>query len=621
MNNNILALLLILPLIALVLVFFADNKQEKFISLTAISTTFINLLIVIGTGLFWANNGFKDLLCSGPNLYKTANAHFSIGLFFDGISFVYLFVASLLTLLVAVFSRFYMHREKGYKRFFSNLLFFFLGLNVILLSDNLETLFIGWEIIGVTSFFLIAFYRDRYLPVKNALKVISLYRVADAAMLLGIWMCHHYFHESISFDRLEMFVAEHVSSHDYLWAYIPFVFLIAAMVKSAQFPFSSWLPRAMEGPSTSSAIFYGALSVHIGVFLLIRIYPIWENQMAFRVVLAMIGLGTSIITSMIARVQSTVKTQIAYSSIAQIGIMFVEVALGWHYLALFHFAANAFLRCYQLLVSPSVLSYMIHDQFFNFTPPQHNISANLWGKLKLTFFALSVKEWNLDYSMFAYLWTPLKKIGKAFQLLDHRVILSVFGLVYFAGLYLVYHKDLVPNNIAGMLPEIYSILGFILISLAFVERKSANNAWLLIVLNQLYTSLSIGLNEQFDYTQVHIFLSGIIISSMVGFWCIYKLRNSSKIVDLNQFHGHAYEHPRLAFLFVICCLGLAGFPITPTFIGEDLLMGHIHENQIFLTIITSLNFILDGFVVYRIYARLFMGPHEEGYHEVAYKSS
>ncbi len=621
MNNYFLALLLLMPLIALVLVFFANNKQEKFISLTAISASFLNLVLVSGIGIYWAMNEFHSLLCHGPILYKSVNANFSIGLFFDDITFVYLFLASLLTLLVSVFSKYYMHREKGYKRFFSNLLFFFLGLNVILLSNNLETLFIGWEIIGVTSFFLIAFYRDRYLPVKNALKVISLYRVADAAMLLGIWMCHHYFHESITFDKIETFIPENLNDQSYLWVAIPFVFLIAAMIKSAQFPFSFWLPRAMEGPSTSSAIFYGALSVHIGVFLLLRIHPLWENQFGFKVVLASVGLITSVVTSMIARVQSTVKTQIAYASIAQIGLIFIEVAFGWHYLALFHFAANAFLRCYQLLVSPSVLSYMIHDQFFNFTPPKHNFSNSFWGKMRLTFFAMSIKEWNLDYFMFTYLWSPLKKMGKSLQFMNNNIVIGIFGLVYLVGLFFVYNKALIPQSISSHLPEMFSIFGVMLVLLAFVERKSVINAWLLIVLNQLYTSLSIGLNDQFDYTQIHIFLSGILLSGIAGFWCIIKLKKANNIVDLHRYYGYSYEHPRLAFVFVICCLGMAGFPITPTFIGEDLLMGHIHENQLFLTIITSLNFILDGFVVYRIYARLFMGPHEEGYHEVAFKSS
>ena len=150
------------------------------------------------------------------------------------------------------------------------------------------------------------------------------------------------------------------NEHDIYIQAIPFLFLLAALVKSAQFPFSSMLPRAMEGPATSSAIFYGSLSVHMGVFLLLRTFPLWDNLLVFKVVVIIFGMITSLFATLIARVQSSVKTQIAYSSIAQIGIIFIEVALGFHTLAIFHFAGNAFLRTYQLLVSPAVLSYLIH---------------------------------------------------------------------------------------------------------------------------------------------------------------------------------------------------------------------------------------------------------------------
>lgn len=118
--------------------------------------------------------------------------------------------------------------------------------------------------------------------------------------------------------------------------------IIAASIKSAQVPFSSWLPRAMEGPTTSSAIFYGSLSVHIGVFLLIRTYPLWESLLSIKILIISIGAITGLVAAATARVQSTVKTQIAYASIAQIGLIFIEVALGFHSLALFHFAGNAF---------------------------------------------------------------------------------------------------------------------------------------------------------------------------------------------------------------------------------------------------------------------------------------
>jgi len=92
-------------------------------------------------------------------------------------------------------------------------------------------------------------------------------------------------------------------------------------------------------------------------------------------------------------------------------------------------------------------------------------------------------------------------------------------------------------------------------------------------------------------------------------------------IGLDQFHGHSYKHPKLAFLFLLCCLGLSGFPITPTFIGEDLIFSHIHENQIVLASFTALSLIIDGLAIIRIYARVFLGPHAKSIDEMAYRSS
>jgi NADH:ubiquinone oxidoreductase subunit 5 (subunit L)/multisubunit Na+/H+ antiporter MnhA subunit len=115
----------------------------------------------------------------------------------------------------------------------------------------------------------------------------------------------------------------------------------------------------MEGPTPSSAIFYGSLSIHFGVFLLLRTMPFWEQQPVARFMIGGVGVITAILGYLIAKAQPSIKTQIAYASVSQIGIMFVEVALGLQTLALIHFVGNAFLRTYQLLVSPSVVSYMI----------------------------------------------------------------------------------------------------------------------------------------------------------------------------------------------------------------------------------------------------------------------
>jgi len=621
--HHLLPFFLIVPLAGFLLSLIPSNQQEKPIFRIAAGVVLTHFALLVGVLIGWGMAGFEDLHWKGFDLYEARSAHFTIDLFFDRTTAVYFSVTVILTFMVLMFSRFYIHREKGYKRFFNNILFFYSGLTTILFAGNFETLLIGWEIIGVSSFFLIAYYRDRYLPVKNALKVVSLYRVADVFLLYAIWLCHHYFHKSITFfDLNNLMPADTPLIFGTVFEItIPMAFYVVAMVKSAQLPFSSWLPRAMEGPTSSSAIFYGSLSVHIGIFLLIRTYPLWHTSTWFLVLLAFTGIATSVVATLVARVQATVKTQIAYSSIAQIGIMVVEVALGWHTLALFHFAGNAFLRTYQLLVSPSVLSYLIHDQFFHFTPPQHQKADTFWEKLKVTVYMLSLKEWNLDTLMYRLLWMPLKMIGNSITFMTARMAVWIFVPLYVAGVVLVFQREELPQMLLRWLPTALAFISLLMIIKAFVKRNEARNAWSLVIVSQLFVGLAIAYNEQFDPAQVLLFYSGISISAAIGYRTFYILEKSGESTMLDRFQGHSYERPRLSVAFLIAGLGLIGFPITPTFIGEDLILGHVHQNQYLLAAMIGLTLILDGLAVYRIYARLFLGPHEKTYHEIAYRSS
>lgn len=615
--------LILIPLVGLLLSLLPDNKHEKALFGISIGAIGLHLAGLVVLTIVWWREGFLPLFYQTAPLYHANEADFSIDLYFDRYTAVFAITAAIISVMVAVFSRYYMHREQGFKRFYNNTLLFYTGLQVILAAGNFETLFVGWEMIGVASFFLIAFYRDRYLPVRNALKVVSLYRLADIALLLAIWLCHHAFGHSVHFQHLYEMEADHLVTIEQpsFQLVIPALFLLVSLIKSAQLPFSSWLPRAMEGPTTSSAIFYGSLSVHMGVFLLIRTYPLWEMNALFTGLVIVLGLATSVVAKNIARVQASIKTQIAYASIGQIGLMFVEVALGWHVLALVHFVGNAFLRTYQLLVSPSVLNYLIHDQFFNFIPPQHDDSQTLWNRLRLGFYILAVKEWNLDTFQYRFLWSPLKRVGHWFDFLTPKLIAWVFVPLYLVGLYGVYHRAYIPDEMSHYLPIFFALLGIIMALKAFVSRDDARMAWGMIVLNQLYTSVAVAYNEQFDFEQVHLFLSGVFIAAGVGFWCLQRLHRARASLLLNQFQGHSYTFPRLTALFMVACLALSGFPITPTFIGEDLMMGHIHTNQYGLTLLMSLALILDGLAVFRIYGRIFLGPHLRGYHEVAYRSS
>ena len=241
----------------------------------------------------------------------------------------------------------------------------------------------------------------------------TVYRVGDVGLILAMWMGHHLWHQNITFFDLshDQLVHAELQTHSLIGVFISLMILITAAAKSAQLPFSSWLPRAMEGPTPSSAIFYGSLSVHFGVFLLLRTYNLWENQYSVRVLIGLLGLSTSIVATLIARVQSSIKSQIAYSSAAQIGLIFIEVAFGLDDIALIHFAGNAFLRTYQLLVSPSVASYLIREQFYSYVPRERTMEDTWPKKMEYSIYLLSLKEWNLDLYYVTFLMESPKKNG------------------------------------------------------------------------------------------------------------------------------------------------------------------------------------------------------------------
>ena len=619
----ILQIFIFIPLLGLLISLLIGDKNETAISRTAFITVGLTLFCVLSFVGYWLFNDHPVLNLKEIVLFKSKEYEFLVDLCFDKITVVYLLVGAFLTFLVTIYSRYYLHREHGYKRFFNTILFFYLGYNITILSGNFETLFIGWEILGICSFLLIAFYRDRYLPVKNAIKVFSVYRIGDVGLILAMWASHHLWHENITFLKLSNaeLVHEHLASHSYTGVFISLMILLAAAAKSAQLPFSSWLPRAMEGPTPSSAIFYGSLSVHLGVFLLLRTYPFWEYQLSVRILIVLLGLCTAIIASLIARVQSSVKSQIAYASVAQIGIIFIEVALGFEKFALFHFAGNAFLRTYQLLVSPSVVSYKIREQFYNFVPRQHAIEDSLPKKIEYSIYLLSLKEWNLDSFMNYILWKPLKNIGRKLDFLTVNRLLLLFIPAYLLGLVFLLMNENGSEQPHEFLPGTFALIGLLMILKSFSERKSPLMSWLLLIMNHFWIALAISFNERFELTEVIFYLSGVIISGIVGYLGILKLKSYEKNINLNQFYGHSFEHPKLALVFLLACLGLAGFPITPTFIGLDLVFSHIHENQVILAYATASSYILAGISLIRLYSRLFLGPHIKTYHETAYKSS
>jgi NADH-quinone oxidoreductase subunit L len=619
----LLLILAVLPFIGFFISLVIPRSNELWLSRTAFVTAGVQLAAVLLYVIGWVVAGHVPVNVKELVIYRSSGYEFFLDLYFDKITALYLFIGAMLTFLITIYSRYYLHREEGFKRFFNTILFFISGYTLTVMSGNLETLFIGWEMLGISSFLLIAYYRDRYLPVKNAVKVFSIYRVGDIGLILAMWMSHHLWQENITFLKLNNYalVHERLLEHSLVGVFISLMILVTAAAKSAQLPFSSWLPRAMEGPTPSSAIFYGSLSVHIGVFLLLRTFPFWEHQLSVRIVIALLGLGTSIVATFTARVQSSVKAKIAYSSIAQIGLIFIEVAAGLEWLALFHLAGNAFLRTYQLLVSPSVVTYLIREQFYHFTPRAQTLEDSWPKRLEYSLYVLSLKEWNLDSFMYRWLWNPMKAIGRGLDRFTIRRMLLLFVPLYVLGGAGLFMEEQLPAVVFRTLPVISAFIAVVMVLRSFTERHHVRRALLMIIMGHFWVALAVSYNEHYNLGHSVLYLSGVVVSGTVAYLAIDRLRRTENQVNLRRFHGHVFEHPRLALVFLLACLGLAGFPITTTFIGEDLIFTHIHAHDLLLAGLVSLCFVIDGIALIRLYARVFLGPHVKTYHEVAYRSS
>ncbi len=273
----------------------------------------------------------------------------------DRLSLAFAALSAAIAGVVSAFSNRYLHRERGYNRYFVLLAMFVTGMLLVALAGNVEVLFVGWELVGLSSALLVAFFHERPAAVGNALRVFSVYRTSDAAMLSAAVLLRHVAgSDSLGLlfggGRAASFGLGQTSA-----TIIAVLLIVAVAGKSALLPFSGWLPRAMEGPTPSSAVYYGSLSIHAGCFLLLRSAPLLEHAPAARLLAGGLGAATAVFAGVTTRVQSDVKSQLAYASLTQVGLIVLEIAIGWYTIAFLHLAGHACYRLLQFLSAPNVL--------------------------------------------------------------------------------------------------------------------------------------------------------------------------------------------------------------------------------------------------------------------------
>ena len=351
--------------------------------------------------------------------------HFAFKFEFDRLSVPFVILTFVLCGTISAFCRRYMHREPGFNRFFALYSLFLLGMVTTSLAGTIETLFTGWELVGMSSALLVAFYHERLSPVQNGLRVWCVYRLSDAALLLASVLLHHLTGEG-DFDKL-VAVGHWPEGATLLTGWqclsVGLLLLFAAMGKSAMVPFSGWLPRAMEGPTPSSAIFYGALSVHLGGFLLLRVCPLLDQSLTLRVIIVAVGVATAVFGTFAARVQTDIKCALSFASLTQVGIIVAEIGFGLRYIALIHILGHACLRTLQFLRAPTILhDYRILENAIgarlptrtSFVERQFSDTASLW------IYRLALQRGYLDSCLTDYFAKPVLRFFQSCDALEQR---------------------------------------------------------------------------------------------------------------------------------------------------------------------------------------------------------
>jgi NADH-quinone oxidoreductase subunit L len=276
----------------------------------------------------------------------------------DSLTCIMLLVVTGVGFLIHVYSIGYMHGETGFTRFFTYMNLFMVSMLLLVMGNNYAVLFIGWEGVGLCSYLLIGYYYDKVSAAKAATKAFVVNRIGDAGFLLAIFLVFINFK---TLDYTKVFAQVSQLSPEMATA-IALCLLVGAVGKSAQLPLHTWLPDAMEGPTPVSALIHAATMVTAGVYMIVRNHAIYDLSPTAMTVVGVIGGSTALFAATIGLVQTDIKRVLAYSTVSQLGYMFLGCGIGAYTAAIFHLMTHAFFKALLFLSAGSVIHALSGEQ-------------------------------------------------------------------------------------------------------------------------------------------------------------------------------------------------------------------------------------------------------------------
>ncbi len=362
----------LLPLLAFALNGLAGRRDPRW-------TGWVSTLAILGsflaTVVLWIQSTGSDK--DSSVLYTwVASGGFDIEIAFltDALTVVMLLVVTGVSTLVSMYAVGYMDHDANKPRFFTWIPLFVFSMIMLVISDNLLQLFIFWEMVGLCSYLLIGYWHDRHSANIAATKAFLVNRIGDFGFIIGIVLAFLHF-DTLRYREIFEVIGDKDPA---MTTAIAFLLFIGAMGKSAQFPLHVWLPDAMEGPTPVSALIHAATMVTAGVYIVARMNPLYTIAPEALIFVAAIGTVTAFVAATIALVQTDIKRVLAYSTVSQLGLMFVALGAGAYSIAIFHLATHAFFKALLFLGSGSVIHALNDEQ-------DMRQMGGLWRKLPLTY--------------------------------------------------------------------------------------------------------------------------------------------------------------------------------------------------------------------------------------------
>lgn len=361
--NNLLWLIPALPLLGFLILSLAGKSLSKtFIALIGAGSVSLSAIISILIGLNFLNHPPTEGFISQTlwTWIDIGNFKPEITFLIDPLSLVFVFVITFIGALIHIYSAGFMEGDKDYSRFFACMNLFVFSMLVLVLADNLLLLYLGWEGVGLCSYLLIGFWYENPQNGYAARKAFIMTRVGDTAMAIALFMIFSQF-GSLLIPEILAQAPQVFQKGDSTITVIAFLLLAGGLGKSAQLPLQNWLPDAMAGPSPVSALIHAATMVTAGVYLIARMHVIFELSPIAQMTVAIIGAATLLIAGFSALTQYDIKRVLAYSTISQIGYMFLALGLGAWTAAIFHFMIHAFFKALLFLAAGAIIESLHHE--------------------------------------------------------------------------------------------------------------------------------------------------------------------------------------------------------------------------------------------------------------------